>query len=176
MINFDAVDFSECCSEDDAQCIYKYICTLSNKRNISWFFFLPFTCWYTMSVLIFFLHSQIALQIVGTVLLTIILVYQTLAIAVPLFIILVLLTKYSLIATTSVKRLDGTGTSRPSNAVQNIIIEYYYYFIFYFLTCLINANTKLNPNPIPTPNLNRNPPWTENQIITLSLTLCHWRD
>ncbi|XP_072179855.1 ATP-binding cassette sub-family C member 4-like [Diadema setosum] len=59
----------------------------------------------------FFDFLQIALQILGTVFLIIAISPMTLVPAVILFIILIMLTKYSVIATTAVKRLDGTMRS-----------------------------------------------------------------
>eukprot|EP00057_Strongylocentrotus_purpuratus_P018833 XP_011673307.1 PREDICTED: multidrug resistance-associated protein 4 [Strongylocentrotus purpuratus] len=61
--------------------------------------------------LTFFDFIQISLQILGTVLITLVMAWFTVFAALPLFIILMLLTKYSLRATTAVKRLDGTTRS-----------------------------------------------------------------
>ena len=42
---------------------------------------------------------------------------------------------------------------------------------------MLNSNVKHNPNPNPTPYLNPYPTlsWTQNPIITLTLSLCCWR-
>ncbi|XP_071508424.1 ATP-binding cassette sub-family C member 4-like [Diadema antillarum] len=61
--------------------------------------------------LTFFDFLQISLQIIGTVLITVIISYYTIIAAVPLFIVLIFLTRYALLSTTAIKRLDGTARS-----------------------------------------------------------------
>nr|XP_054769963.1 ATP-binding cassette sub-family C member 4-like isoform X1 [Lytechinus pictus] len=61
--------------------------------------------------LTFFDFMQILLQIVGTVIITIVMAWFTVFAVLPLFIVLILITNYALRATTAVKRLDGTTRS-----------------------------------------------------------------